>query len=123
VTAFTESGAKTAPSVAATGPAGPAGPKGDKGDAAIAPSVRVTCDLSANRRQVVCTVTAVKPSSSATKLSTTVRLQGSKTTATKAGKGKVKVTLRSSKRLKKTTKVVVKVTSGKSVTSYTVKSR
>jgi hypothetical protein len=51
-----------------------------------------------------------------------VRLQGTKKTVTKTGKGKVKMTLRSAKRLKKAPKVIVTVASGKSKTSLTVKS-
>jgi hypothetical protein len=105
----------------ATGATGPAGPKGDKGDKGDAPNVRVTCDLSADGRSIVCTITAIPPSTSSAKLKSSVRLQGSKRTVTKTGKGKVKMTLRSAKRLTKTPKVVVTVASGKSKTSLTVK--
>jgi hypothetical protein len=53
-------------------------------------------------------------SATASRLTSTARLASSKKAVTKSGKGKVKIRLRSAKRLKKAPKVVVTVRSGKS---------
>ncbi|HWK27503.1 MAG TPA: hypothetical protein VNS09_13125 [Solirubrobacter sp.] len=104
----------------ATGPAGPAGAKGDKGEKGDTPNVRVTCDLSSDGRSVVCTISAVPPTSSKLKLKGTARIAGTKTTRSWSGKGRVKVRLKTGKRLKRAPKVVVKVGKAK---SRTVKAR
>ncbi|HEY6890923.1 MAG TPA: CTAG/PCC1 family protein, partial [Solirubrobacter sp.] len=99
---------------------GPAGPKGDKGDKGDSPNVRVTCDLAADGKSVVCTITAIPPATAKVAIKGTVRLAGTKATKTISGKGKVKVRLKSSKKLKKAPKVVVKLGSAKSRT-YTAR--
>ena len=56
------------------------------------------------------------------KISGTIRLQGHKTaSASKSGKKKVTLTVRSTKALKKGTKVVLKLKSGKTTKQLTVK--
>ena len=99
------------------GPAGPAGAKGDT------PSVRVTCDLSVDGKTITCTITAVPPTNASAKLTGTARLAGCAKSTTKTGKGKVTMRLHSSKRLKKAPKVVLRIASGKSKTSLTVKAK
>ena len=120
--------APTAPTGAtgATGPAGPAGAtgpagaKGDKGDKGDSPNVRVSCDLAADGKSIVCTITAIPPTTTNAAIKGTVRIAGAKQTTKVSGKGKVKVRLRSSKKLKKAPKVVVKLGSSKSRT-YTAR--
>jgi hypothetical protein len=113
----------------AQGPQGPAGAngangapgaKGDKGDA---PSVRVTCDLSADGKTIMCTISAIPPTSSSAKLTGTARIAGSKKTVTRSGKGKVTMRLHSSKRLKKAPKVVLRIAQGKARTKLTVRAK
>jgi hypothetical protein len=104
----------------ATGATGPAGAKGDKGDKGDAPNVRVTCDLAADGKSIVCTITAIPPTTTNASIKGTVRIAGTKAVKTVSGKGKVKVRLRSSKKLKKAPKVVVKLGSSKSRT-YTAR--
>ena len=71
---------------------------------------------------IACTVSAVAPTSKSAKLSGTVRLAGAKrASASRSGKGKVKLTVRSTKRLKKGQKVVLKIKSGKTTKIVTVK--
>ena len=41
-----------------TGATGPAGPKGDKGEKGDTPNVRVTCDLSADGKSIICTISS-----------------------------------------------------------------
>jgi hypothetical protein len=65
----------------------------------------------------------VPPTSASAKLTGTARIAGSKVSTTRTGKGKVTMKLRSAKRLKKAPKVVVRVTSGKSKTTRTVKAK
>jgi hypothetical protein len=105
------------------GPAGPAGPKGDKGDKGDSPSVRVTCELSSNGKTIICTITAVAPSSRTAKLTGSARIAGTRKTTTKSGKGKVTVRLRSAKRLKKAPRVVLKVRSGATTRTLKVSAR
>jgi hypothetical protein len=92
------------------GPVGPQGPKGDKGDKGDAPNVRVTCDLAADGRSIVCTITQATGTTVALKGS--ARLQNTKRTVTRSGKGKVTLKLKSATRLKKSQKVVVEIRSG-----------
>jgi len=99
------------------GPAGPAGPKGDKGEKGDTPNVRVTCDLSADGRTIVCTITAIPPATTSAKLTGTAQAAGR--TKRFSGTGKVKVKLRSAKRLKRAPKVVIRL--GK--TQRTVRAR
>ena len=72
----------------------------------------MTCDLSADGKTIVCTITAIPPttgSAAKAKLTGSIRIAGSKKTTTKSGNGKVTMKLKSSKRLKKAPKVVIKV--------------
>jgi hypothetical protein len=83
----------------------------------------VTCDLSADGKTIVCTITAIPPSSTGAKLKASAKLAGSKKVTTKTGKGKVTMKLRSSKRLKRAPKVIIKITSGKKSASKTVRAK
>jgi len=85
-------------------------------------SVKGSCKLSASRKSVICTITRLSPKASKAKLTGTARLQNTKKTYRQSStKGTVKVTVRSTKRLKKGAKVVVSVKSGTLTTNYTVK--
>jgi hypothetical protein len=106
-----------------TGATGAPGPKGDKGDKGDAPSVRVTCDLSADGKTIVCTITAASPTSKSAKLTGTARIAGTKKSTTRSGKGHVTVKLRSAKRLKKAPRVVLKVRSGSNTRTLKVSAR
>jgi hypothetical protein len=105
------------------GAPGQQGDKGDKGDKGDTPAVRVTCDLSADGRTIRCTISAVPPSSSAAKLTGTARLAGSKRSATRSGRGRVTVKLRSAKRLKKAPRVILRIRSGKHSRTVKVSAR
>ena len=85
------------------------------------PNVRVTCDLAADGKSIVCTITAIPPTSKSVKIVSALRVAGTKLTTHKTGRGKVKMRLRSSKRLRKAPKVIVKVRAGKAVTQLTVR--
>ncbi|MDA0170334.1 amidohydrolase family protein [Solirubrobacter taibaiensis] len=98
------------------GPAGAVGPKGDKGDT---PNVRITCDLSGDGRSITCTISA-GPDTDA-KLKGAVRVQNTKRTVTRTGTGAVKVKLKAAKKLRKTQKLVVKVSSGTATKQFTVR--
>jgi hypothetical protein len=106
----------TAPAPAAV-PAPSTKPK----TAAKTPRYRAACRRTKSKKVVLCTVS----SRSKAKFSGTLRLQGRKTaTASKASKaGKVKLTLRSRKALKKNQKVVVTVKQGKARHVITAKAR
>ena len=79
---------------------------------------KATCKLSKARTSIGCAVS----SNSTAKFTGTARLQGHKTAAaSKSGKRKVTLTVRSSKKLKKGTKVVLKLKSGKITKQITVK--
>ena len=76
------------------------------------------CKLASNRKSVSCAVS----SSSTAKFTGSIRLQGHRTAAaSKSGKKKVTLTLRATKALKKGTKVVLKLKSGKVTKQITVK--
>jgi hypothetical protein len=76
------------------------------------------CKLASSRKAITCAVS----SNTSAKISGTIRLQGHKTaSAAKSGKKKVTLTLRSTKALKKGTKVVLKLKSGKTTKQLTVK--
>ena len=90
--------------IPAGGPVGPVGPKGDKGDT---PNVRVSCTLAGDGKSITCTITA-----GTAELKGTARLQNTKRTVSRSGKGKVTLKLKSAKRLSKKQKVVVEVRSG-----------
>jgi hypothetical protein len=78
------------------------------------------CALASSGKSISCTVSSTPAS---TKFTATVRLQGKKTAtkSTKSKSGKVKLTLRSSKRLKKGQKVVLTIKSGKTTKVITAK--
>jgi hypothetical protein len=76
------------------------------------------CKLASNRKSVSCAVS----SNSTAKFSGTARLQGAKTAAaSKSGKKKVMLTVRSRTALKNGQKVVLKLKSGKTTKVITVK--
>jgi hypothetical protein len=78
---------------------------------------KASCKLAASHKSIVCTVST----SAKTKFSGTVRLAGKTASVSRKGTGKVKLTLRSSKKLKKGQKVVLKITSGKTTKVITAK--
>ena len=86
---------------------------------ATAPKFTASCKLAANRKSIACTVST----SAKTKFSGTVRLAGKTASVSRKGTGKVKLTLRSSKALKKGQKVVLKITSGKMTKVITTKAK
>ena len=88
----------------------PAAPKGI--------SLKSACKLSSSRKAVVCTISA---SSKTTRLTGTVRVSRTKLAATKSATGSVKVTVRSTKKLKKGQKMALKVRYGKTIKILTVK--
>ena len=95
---------------------GPVGPKGDKGDT---PNVRITatCPVTGARsraRSRPCPDTDAK-------LKGAVRVQNTKRTVTRSGTGAVKVKFKAAKKLRKTQKLVVNVTSGKASKQFTVR--
>jgi hypothetical protein len=76
------------------------------------------CKLASNRKSITCAVSA----NTTAKISGTIRLQGHKTaSAAKSGKKKVTLKVRTKKALKKGTKVVLKLKSGKITKQLTVK--
>ena len=81
---------------------------------------KATCKLAKSKKAIACTVAS---SSKSTKFTAKVRLQSKGTAATsKASKsGKLKLTLKSRKALKKGQKVVLSVKSGKTTTVFTAK--
>jgi hypothetical protein len=81
--------------------------------------VRITCDLSADGRSITCSITAV-PDSDA-KLKGAVRVQNTKRTVTRSGTGAVKVKFKAAKKLRKSQKLVVKVSSGTATKQFTVR--
>ena len=75
------------------------------------------CKLTASKKAISCAVS----SNAKTAFSGSIRLQGHKTaSASKSGKQKVTLTVRSAKALKKGTKVVLKLKSGKTTKQITV---
>ena len=73
--------------------------------------LKAACKLATSRKAITCAVSTVKPTSSTMRLSGTVRLagRGHRASASRSGKGKVNLTVRSTKRLKKGQKVVLTV--------------
>jgi hypothetical protein len=117
--------AKAPAAVAAPFSAAPAAPI-----AAPAPAPVVTtkagvafaavCSLAKNRKSISCRVS----SNTKAKIRGTIRLQGHKTaSASKSGKKRVTLRVRSHRKLKKGTKVVLKLKSGKTTKQLTVKAR
>ncbi len=99
------------------GPAGPVGPKGDKGDT---PNVRIACDLSADGRSIACTISAVPP----TRTPSSRARCGCRTPSAPSrgpAPGAVKVKFKAAKKLRKTQKLVVDVSSGKATEKFTVR--
>ena len=97
-------------------PAGPKGDKGEKGDKGDTPNVSIACTLAGDGRSITCTISALPPTTKQAKLKGTARLAGTKKARSWSGKNRVKVKLRSSKRLHRAPKVVVKVGKAKSRT-------
>lgn len=98
------------------GPPGPQGPKGDKGDV---PNVSIACEIAGDGRSIKCTISAAPPGSP--QLKSTVRLQNTKKAYTRSGKGKVTVRFKSAKKLRKTQKFVVEISSGAAKGRFTVR--
>ena len=95
--------------------------------AAAQPGLRLkaACKLATSRKAITCAVSTVKPTSSTMRLSGTVRLagRGHRASASRSGKGKVNLTVRSTKRLKKGQKVVLTVRGGSTTKVLTAKAR
>ena len=72
--------------------------------------------MAGDGRSITCTITAAPPTTKQAKLKGTARLAGTKKARSWSGTNRVKVKLRSSKRLKRAPKVVVKVGKAKSRT-------
>ena len=91
------------------GPTGPTGPQGPQGPAGPPGStVLVSCTLSSTGQSIVCEMSTT--SSTNAKLKGTVRLSGSSLTASATGKqGAVRVRIRSTRRIARSSKVIVKV--------------
>jgi hypothetical protein len=106
--------AAPAPSVAPAPAAAPAPIVVTKAGVAFA----AACKLTGNRKAISCAVS----SNTTTAFSGSIRLQGHKTASvSKSGKKKVTLTVKSTKALKKGTKVVLKLKSGKTTKQITVK--
>lgn len=99
------------------GPAGPVGPQGPKGEA---PNVRIACEIAGDGRSISCTISAT-PESGA-KLKSAVRVQHTKRTVTRSGTETVKVRFKAAKKLRKSQKLVVTVSSGRATGTFTVRS-
>jgi hypothetical protein len=87
--------------------------------------LKATCKLAKSRKAIRCAVRTVRPTSAATQLRGTVRLagRGSRASTSRSGKGKLNLTVRSTKRLKKGQKVVLKVRGGSTTKVLTAKAR
>ena len=87
--------------------------------------LKAACKLAKSRKAITCAVSTVTPTSAATRLSGTVRLagRGHRASGSKSGKGKLNLTVRSAKRLKKGQKVVLTVRGGSTKKVLTVKAR
>jgi hypothetical protein len=99
------------------GPRGPAGPKGDKGHTVV---VTVVCKI-VFHSTVACTVKELGARASASRLTGTVRLFGGKARASRSGRGAVKVTLKSHRRLKSSQRIVVQIRKDGKTSTLTVK--
>lgn len=97
---------------------GPAGARGPAGPRGAAPKLRVSCKL-VGRRTIRCTV----KSSSRKRARASVRLKGTKRTATRSGRGTVAVRLRAPRALRRGARVVVEVRSGTAVARSVVRAR
>ena len=81
------------------GPAGPVGPQGPKGDKGDTPNVSISCTITGDGRSISCTITAAPPTGDkTTKLKSAVRVQNTKRTVTRSGKGKVTVKFKATKK-------------------------
>ena len=91
------------------GPTGPTGPQGPQGPAGPPGStVLVSCTLSSNGQSIVCEMSTSQTTRA--RIKSTVRLAGTRLQRTKSGRnGKVKVTLRSSRRIARKSRIVVRV--------------
>jgi zinc carboxypeptidase/Big-like domain-containing protein len=89
-----------------TGPTGPQGPQGPQGPPGS--TVLVSCTLSANGQSIVCTMSTAQTTKA--KIRASVRLAGTRVASSKAGKhGKVRLRIKS-KRISRSSRVVVRVT-------------
>jgi hypothetical protein len=90
----------------ATGPTGPQGPQGPPGPPGS--TVLVSCTLSSTGQSIVCEMSTVQSTSA--RIRASVRLAGSSRTAVKQGRnGKVRLRLGSSRRIARSSRVIVKV--------------
>jgi len=87
-------------------------------------TAKAACKMASSRKAITCTITRLTPKGTKTTLSGTARVQNTKKTYRKSSKtDTVKITVRSTKRLKKGAKVVISVKSGSTTKHYTVKSK
>ena len=85
-------------------------------------TLKTACKLAASKKAVTCTITRLTPAKTAATLFVTGRQAGARKSVTRSSnKGKVTLTLRSTKRLSKRTKFVLKVRSGNTIRILTVK--
>jgi hypothetical protein len=107
------------------GPAGPAGPVGAPRATGTALVVQAACKLAKQRRAVTCTVRTLPPTNAASMLTTSARVSGrrSQRYVTRSGQGRVRVTVRSAKRLKRGQKMTLKVRSGNTIRVLVVRAR
>ena len=85
-------------------------------------TVKTACKLAASKKAVTCTITRLTPAKTTATLSVTGRPAGAKKSVTRSSnRGKVTITLRSTKRLSKRSKLVLKVRSGNTIRVLTVK--
>jgi hypothetical protein len=74
-----------------------------------------SCKLASNRKSVTCTIGVLPPTSKSTRLTSTVRFARTSKSVTRSGTGSVKVTVRSTKRLKKGQKMTLKIRVGNTI--------
>ena len=109
----------------ATGQPGPAGPRGDtgpQGPKGDTPRITVTCDLSANKKQITCTVATVAQLRAAgSRLSARIALAGSRRSVTRTGRRSVTVRLDAGRRLREGQRVTVRAEAGGRRATITVR--
>lgn len=99
------------------GPQGPAGPKASEGRKVL---VAVTCSV-AKGRTVKCTVKESRATSKSSKLKASIRLAGTRKSATRTARGTVKLAVNAGRRVTKAQKVLVTVTKDGKTVRKTIK--
>jgi LmbE family N-acetylglucosaminyl deacetylase len=99
------------------GPQGPAGPKASEGRKVL---VGVTCSV-AKGRTVKCTVKESRATSKSSKLKASIRLVGTRKSATRTARGTVKLAVNAGRRVTKAQKVLVTVTKDGKTVRKTIK--